>query len=89
MVKAKKFVLVSYFEGFPKSSDLQLVEENLPSLQDGGVLVKISVELKKKNIENVLEFLAEAVYLSVDPYMRAYAERLPLGSTFIGGQIAK
>ncbi|XP_018566877.1 prostaglandin reductase 1 [Anoplophora glabripennis] len=35
------------------------------------------------------EFLAEAVYLSVDPYMRAYAPRLPLGDTFVGGQIAK
>lgn len=35
------------------------------------------------------EFLAEAVYLSVDPYMRAYAPRQPLGNTYIGGQIAK
>ncbi|KAJ8927307.1 hypothetical protein NQ314_020243 [Rhamnusium bicolor] len=35
------------------------------------------------------EFLAEAVYLSVDPYMRAYAPRLPLGTTFIGSQVAK
>ncbi|KAJ8922461.1 hypothetical protein NQ315_004408 [Exocentrus adspersus] len=29
------------------------------------------------------EFLAEAVYLSVDPYMRAYAPRLPLGKTIV------
>ncbi|RZB38986.1 prostaglandin reductase 1 [Asbolus verrucosus] len=35
------------------------------------------------------EFLAEAVFLSVDPYMRAYAPQLPLGSTFIGSQVAK
>jgi len=35
------------------------------------------------------EFLAEAVYLSVDPYMRAYAPRLELGSVFIGSQVAK
>ncbi|KAJ8922441.1 hypothetical protein NQ315_004388 [Exocentrus adspersus] len=35
------------------------------------------------------EFLAEAVYLSVDPYMRAYAPRLPLGETYVGGQVAK
>ncbi|XP_060517222.1 prostaglandin reductase 1-like [Cylas formicarius] len=34
------------------------------------------------------EFLAEAVYLSVDPYMRPYADVLPLGSTFIGIQVA-
>jgi prostaglandin reductase 1 len=35
------------------------------------------------------EFLSEAVYLSVDPYMRAYAPRLTLGTTFIGSQVAK
>ncbi|KAL1509776.1 hypothetical protein ABEB36_004461 [Hypothenemus hampei] len=35
------------------------------------------------------EFLVEAVYLSVDPYMRAYMSRLPKNSTMIGGQIAK
>ncbi|XP_074027382.1 prostaglandin reductase 1 [Leptinotarsa decemlineata] len=35
------------------------------------------------------EFLAEAVYLSVDPYMRAYAPDLKLGETFLGSQIAK
>ncbi|XP_019865574.1 prostaglandin reductase 1 [Aethina tumida] len=35
------------------------------------------------------EFLAEAAYLSVDPYMRAYNKRLKLGTTMIGGQVAK
>ncbi|XP_055297767.1 prostaglandin reductase 1-like [Sitodiplosis mosellana] len=35
------------------------------------------------------EFLAEAIYLSVDPYMRPYSERIPIGCTMIGGQIAK
>ncbi|KAL1509771.1 hypothetical protein ABEB36_004456 [Hypothenemus hampei] len=35
------------------------------------------------------EFLVEAVYLSVDPYMRAYMYRLPKNTTMIGGQIAK
>lgn len=37
----------------------------------------------------VAEFLVEAVYLSVDPYMRAYAPRLQLGTTFIGEQVGK
>lgn len=36
-----------------------------------------------------LEYLVEAVFLSVDPYMRAYMPRLPLNSTMIGGQVAK
>ncbi|KAJ8942601.1 hypothetical protein NQ318_006231 [Aromia moschata] len=35
------------------------------------------------------EFLAEAVYLSVDPYMRAYSSKLKPGDTFLGSQVAK
>lgn len=35
------------------------------------------------------EFLAKALYLSVDPYMRPYMARYPLGVTMIGGQVAK
>ncbi|XP_023022660.1 prostaglandin reductase 1 [Leptinotarsa decemlineata] len=40
-------------------------------------------------IPNDGEFLAEAVYLSVDPYMRPYSRALPIGSTFMGSQIAR
>nr|CAD7201306.1 unnamed protein product [Timema douglasi] len=36
-----------------------------------------------------LEILAEAVWLSVDPYMRPYSVRLPIGTTMIGSQVAK
>uniref|UniRef100_A0A182PV86 Prostaglandin reductase 1 n=1 Tax=Anopheles epiroticus TaxID=199890 RepID=A0A182PV86_9DIPT len=35
------------------------------------------------------EFLAEAEYLSVDPYMRPYMLAYPEGSLMIGGQIAR
>lgn len=35
------------------------------------------------------EFLAEALYLSVDPYMRKYMSRYPVGTQMIGGQVAK
>lgn len=31
----------------------------------------------------------EAIYLSVDPYMRPYMERFPVGVTMIGGQVSK
>ena len=37
MVKARKWILVKHFEGFPKDSDLKLVEEELPALKDGGI----------------------------------------------------
>ena len=40
MVKARKYVYVKHFNGFPKEDDLELVEEELPPLQDDG---------KKKN----------------------------------------
>lgn len=35
------------------------------------------------------EFVCEAQWLSVDPYMRAYSPHLPLGVTMIGTQVAK
>lgn len=36
----------------------------------------------------VLEFLAKAVFLSVDPYMRDFGGKIKIGSTFIGQQVA-
>lgn len=39
--------------------------------------------------KSLSEFLTEAVYLSVDPYMRVYALRYPLGTTMIGIQVGK
>lgn len=70
VVRAKKFIYASAFRGEPKLSNIKLVEENLPPLNDGEVLI-------------------EALYLSVDPYMRAYNARRPVGSDMIGGQVAK
>lgn len=36
MTKATKYVLVKRFEGFPVRTDLELQEEELPPLRDGG-----------------------------------------------------
>lgn len=69
-VRAKKFIYASAFKGEPKLSDMHLVEENLPPLEDGEILI-------------------EAIYLSVDPYMRPYMTIYPVGSLMIGGQVAK
>lgn len=38
---------------------------------------------------NVAEFLAEAIYLSVDPYMRAFAPAENIGKPVSGEQVAK
>ncbi|XP_018394900.1 PREDICTED: prostaglandin reductase 1-like [Cyphomyrmex costatus] len=40
MVKAKKYILVNYFVNEAKSTDLKLVEEELPLLQNGEYLVE-------------------------------------------------
>lgn len=36
MVKARKFVFASIFDGEPKPSDIKLETEELPTLKDGG-----------------------------------------------------
>ena len=36
MVKTKKWILRKPFEGIPKREDLEIVEEELPPLKDGG-----------------------------------------------------
>ena len=41
MVKAKKFILVSHFDGLPKLDNFQLIEEDLPELEVGGILLMI------------------------------------------------
>ncbi|XP_062540760.1 prostaglandin reductase 1-like [Armigeres subalbatus] len=70
VVVSRNWLYVKEFKGEPKEENFELVDEELPTLQDG-------------------EFLAEAEYLSVDPYMRPYMGRYPVGSLMIGGQIAK
>ncbi|ESO00691.1 hypothetical protein HELRODRAFT_113207 [Helobdella robusta] len=69
-MKARKWILMQQFDGFPKLTDLKLVEEDLPSLKDDEILI-------------------EALFLSLDPYMRPFSKALPDGSTMIGTQVAK
>jgi len=69
-LRAKVFLYANAFKGVVKITDFQLVEQELPPVQEG-------------------QFLAEAIYLSVDPYMRSYVLGSPLGSTMIGRQVAK
>lgn len=40
MVKARKYVVKDYFQGVPKLSDFEVVEEELPPLKDNEILVK-------------------------------------------------
>ena len=36
-VKRRKYVLKKQFDGLPKREDLEIVEETLPPLKDGGM----------------------------------------------------
>jgi prostaglandin reductase 1 len=40
MVKGRRFILKRSFEGLPKPEDFELVEEELPELQDGDFLFR-------------------------------------------------
>ncbi|KAL3288642.1 hypothetical protein HHI36_003075 [Cryptolaemus montrouzieri] len=67
-MKAKKYVLRNQFVGFPKKSDVEMVEEELPPLKEG-------------------EFLCESLYISIDPYQRAYL--VEVGNVVLGSQVAR
>lgn len=85
MVRAKALKYQNHFRGLPNESDFALIEETLPEVKHGGYLKvnKVSKFLLKQVFT---EFLAEAVYISVDPYMRSF---LSPGEIFGGDQVAK
>ncbi|XP_078578239.1 prostaglandin reductase 1-like [Branchiostoma floridae x Branchiostoma japonicum] len=40
MVKCRRFIFAHHFDGLPKESDFQLVEEETPELKDGEILAE-------------------------------------------------
>lgn len=48
-------------------------------------------DLKEEQVNDILdgEFLAEALYISVDPYQRTFQLQFPTGTMMIGRQIAR
>lgn len=56
-----------------------------------GLPKESDMELQEEELSELKngEVMLEALYLSVDPYMRPYSARVPLGSTMIGQQLAK
>ena len=38
MVKAKKFILARHFEGMPTPENFELIEEELPELEQGRIV---------------------------------------------------
>ncbi len=49
----------------------------------------ITVQQTLKSLLLILEFLCEAVWWSVDPFNRAYADGFPDGTPMIGFQVGK
>ncbi|CAL1534561.1 unnamed protein product [Lymnaea stagnalis] len=68
MVVARKWIQTKAFEGAVSLDNFQLVEEELPALKAGEILI-------------------EALYLTVDPYMRVFPKQVDKSP--IGQQIAK
>ncbi|ENN83587.1 hypothetical protein YQE_00058, partial [Dendroctonus ponderosae] len=62
---------------------LVIRSEGFPKSSDFKLVEETLPELKEN------EYLAEAVFLSVDPYMRAYMPSLEPNTTMIGSQVAK
>ena len=70
MEVGKRYVLKRLFDGMPKKDDFELIEEKLPPLKNGEILI-------------------EAMFLSVDPYMRMYVLQMTPPFTMIGIGIYK
>ncbi|ESO89940.1 hypothetical protein LOTGIDRAFT_124230 [Lottia gigantea] len=94
MVKSKVWTLKQQFDGQPKSSDFELVDEDLiPSI--GSLEWKLLVYFQycsESGYEYNTQFyfsevLVEAEYLSVDPYMRVYKKET--GKPMIGSGVGK
>uniref|UniRef100_A0A0B6YNJ5 15-oxoprostaglandin 13-reductase n=1 Tax=Arion vulgaris TaxID=1028688 RepID=A0A0B6YNJ5_9EUPU len=68
MVKARKWILEKQFIGDPVLDNFRLVEEDLPELKDGEILI-------------------EALFLTVDPYMRVFPNKV--GHPPVGEQVAR
>nr|XP_018906496.1 PREDICTED: prostaglandin reductase 1-like isoform X3 [Bemisia tabaci] len=56
-----------------------------------GEIDKSCLKLEEENVPTLKanEVLTEALWMSVDPYMRPYSAHLPLNSVMIGSQVAK
>ena len=80
--KTRKYVLRSHFSGFPQRDALEIIEEDLPPIKDGGeclssvppqrpyCVMLVCAVIRQIDSTFLTEFLCEAQWISVDPYMR-------------------
>ncbi|XP_035663353.1 prostaglandin reductase 1-like [Branchiostoma floridae] len=95
MVKAKKFVIAARFDGLPKVSDFQLVEEDTPELKNGDLLCEtlfISVDPYMRPFGRSLKkgdtMIGEVVsrWVSMNYYViESKSKKYPVGTTVLAG----
>ena len=67
-MKGRKWLVKSSFEGPVTRENFEIVEEELVPIKDGGKLA--TYHLIGGHYHRLLEFLLEALWISVDPYMK-------------------
>ena len=65
MMKGRRFILKQNFEGLPKPEDFELVEEELPELQDGEFLFRLSNNYLSWLRRNYRNFRVESSFLGM------------------------
>jgi len=87
-VRAKKWVLIKQFDGFPKHTDFELHEETLPPLQDGEYLCQaewISVDPYQRAYMINYQVPVPMIGLQVARVLESRAPSIAEGSYVVGG----
>ncbi|XP_078663362.1 prostaglandin reductase 1-like [Branchiostoma floridae x Branchiostoma belcheri] len=88
MVKAKKFVIAAKFDGLPKLTDFQLVEEDTPELKNGEFLCEtlfISVDPYMRIFGRSLKEGDTMIGEVVGRVIESKSTRYPVGATVLAG----
>ena len=86
MVVGKRWILKHHFDGMPKLSDFKLIEENLPSLIDGELLVDAlysSVDPYQKPFSRMFNPPVTMIGIGVYKVRESKDQDYPVGSILV------
>lgn len=89
---SKMFVYNKSCVGTPRKEDIKITEIQLKPLKDGGKLLTLCQHVILLFISNcvfVVEFLAEAAFISVEPFSPLLSENFEKDGIVQGFQVAK
>ncbi|XP_064072228.1 prostaglandin reductase 1-like [Vanessa tameamea] len=89
MVKGRKYVVRKYFEGMPKREDFEIVEYELPSLQNGEILVKtewVSIEPYQRAYNRKFPIPFKQFSFQVGMVQDSKDSQFPIGSRVISDE---